>query len=205
MLILIKKVQSIFDTKESSCEYLCSIITMKNTYAMKKLVISLVLCLVLPFTLTAQKKSIQSFLSYTTYFVPDDKPFIENALAFDCSSVVYQQFEPGQFKATVEIQTIFKQDEKVCNFSKIALDSPVVTDTTNVKGAFIDQQRFSLDNGKYLMEITIKDLNKGLQAWMEKKGDDSFHSKEYGQVHLLPQMRDYVQRLPDRWSSRNCG
>ena len=126
---------------------------------MKKFVISLVLCLVLPFTLTAQKKSVQSFLSYTTYNVPGDKPFIENALAFDCSTVVYNQFAPGKFKATVEIQTIFKQGDKICNYSKIALDSPVVADTTGIVGAFVDQQRFSLDNGEYTMEITIKDLN----------------------------------------------
>ena len=126
---------------------------------MKKLFISLVLCLVLPFALTAQKKSVQSYLSYTTYSVPDDKPFIENALAFDCSSVVYNQFQPGKFKATVEIQTIFKQGDKICNYSKVALDSPVVSDTSNIKGAFVDEQRFSLDNGEYTMEITIKDLN----------------------------------------------
>ena len=107
----------------------------------------------------AQNKAIQSFVSSTTYNVPGGTPFIENAIAFDCSSVVYHQFEPGKFKATVEIQTIFKQGEKVCNFSKVALDSPVITDTTNIVGAFVDQQRFSLLNGEYAMEITVKDLN----------------------------------------------
>ena len=126
---------------------------------MKKIVMSLVLCLVLPLALTAQKKSLQSFLSYTTYCVPGDKPFVENALAFDCSTVVYNQFEPGKYKATVEVQTIFKQGDKVCNYSKIALDSPIVTDTSKVSGSFIDEQRFSLENGEYAMEITIKDLN----------------------------------------------
>lgn len=125
---------------------------------MKKIVTLLMLCLVLPFTLAAQK-SIQSYLSYTSYSVPGDKPFIENALAFDCSTVVYNQFEPGKYKATVEIQTIFKQGDKICNYSKIALDSPVVTDTFQIKGAFVDEQRFSLDNGEYMMEITIKDVN----------------------------------------------
>ena len=137
MLILIKKVQSFFDTNRLIYEYFCSTITMKNHFAMKKFVISLVLCLVLPFTLTAQKKSIQSFLSSTTYNVPGGTPFIENAIAFDCSSVVYKQFEPGKFKATVEIQTIFKQGDKICNYSKIALDSPVTVDTTLILGAFV--------------------------------------------------------------------
>ena len=154
-----KKVQSFFDTKDSNNEYFCSTITMKNNYAMKKLFTSLLLCLVLSFTLTAQTKSIQSYLSYTTYCVPGDQPFIENALAFDCSSVVYKQFQPGKFKATVEIQTIFKQGDNISNYSKVALDSPVVSDTANIKGAFVDEQRFSLPNGEYAMEITVKDLN----------------------------------------------
>lgn len=109
--------------------------------------------------LPAQNKAIQSFLSYTTYAVPGEKPFIENAMAFECASVYYRQFEPGKFKASVEIQTIFKQGDKVCNYSKIALDSPVVTDTSKISGSFIDQQRFSLDNGEYTLEISILDLN----------------------------------------------
>lgn len=125
---------------------------------MKRILISL-LCLALAGVVTAQNKAVQSFLSSTTYNVPGDTPFIENALAFDCSSVIYNQFQPGQFKATVEIQTIFKQGETIANYSKIALDSPVVADTANITGAFVDQQRFSLPNGEYTMEITVKDLN----------------------------------------------
>ena len=131
---------------------------------MKKILLSIVLCLALVSVGTAQKKAVQSFLSYTTYNVPGDKPFVENALAFDCSSVVYHQFEPGKFKATVEIQTIFRQGDKICNFSKVALDSPVTTDTSLIIGAFVDQQRFSLENGEYAMEITVKDLNNPSQV-----------------------------------------
>ena len=125
---------------------------------MKRLLLSL-LCLTIAISSMAQTKAVQSFLSSTTYNVPDDNPFIENAIAFDCSTVVYNQFQPGQFKATVEIQTIFKQGDNIVNFSKEALDSPVVTDTANIVGAFVDEQRFSLPNGEYAMEITVKDLN----------------------------------------------
>ena len=110
-------------------------------------------------TAMAQNKAVQSFLSSTTYNVPGDTPFIENALSFDCSTVVYNQFETGKYKATVEIQTIFKQGDNIVNFSKVALDSPVVTDTANIVGAFVNEQRFSLPNGEYAMEIKVKDLN----------------------------------------------
>jgi GWxTD domain-containing protein len=125
---------------------------------MKKVFLFIAL-LTIAATSMAQNKAVQSVLSYTTFNVPGDKPYIETALAFDCSTVVYHQFEPGKFKATVEVTTLFKQGEKICNFSKIALDSPVVTDTAKIAGAFIDQQRFALDNGEYQMEMTVKDLN----------------------------------------------
>lgn len=130
---------------------------------MKRLFLSL-LCLTLAAAGMAQKKAVQSYLSMTSYNVPGGTPFLENAQAFDCSTVVYNQFEPGKFKATVEIQTIFRQGEEIRNFSKVALDSPVVTDTFQIKGAFVDQQRFSLENGDYSMEITVKDLNNPSQT-----------------------------------------
>lgn len=107
----------------------------------------------------AQVKLLKPYLSTMVYNAPGLTPYVENAIAIDCRSAAYKEFEPGKFKATVEITTIFSQDGKVCNFSKIALDSPVVTDTTTLDGAFIDQQRFSLPNGEYRMEITVADLN----------------------------------------------
>ena len=132
---------------------------------MKRICLFLLIGLMASLPTSAQsKKAVQSFLSYTTYNIPGGTPFIENALAFDCSSVVYKEFEPGKFKATVEVQTIFKQGDKICNFSKVALDSPVVTDTTHLTGSFLDQQRFGLENGEYHMEISIKDLNNASQT-----------------------------------------
>ena len=105
-------------------------------------------------------KRLKPYLSTTTYCVPGVTPFVENAIAFECRSAVYKEFEPGKFKATVEITTIFRKGEET-TFSKVALDSPVVTDTSNLDGAFIGQQRFPLDNGEYEMEISIMDMNSG--------------------------------------------
>lgn len=109
----------------------------------------------------AQTKRLKPYLSTTTYCAPGVSPYVENAIAFECRTATYKQFEPGKFKATVEVQTIFRQGEKICAYSKIALDSPVVTDTSKLDGAFIDQQRFALPNGEYEMEISITDMNSG--------------------------------------------
>ncbi|MCR5659476.1 MAG: GWxTD domain-containing protein [Bacteroidales bacterium] len=125
----------------------------------KKVFVTLMLLLV-AFTGNAQTKKLKSYLSTTTYCVPGMTPYVENAIAFDCRTAVYKQFEPGKFKATVEVVTVFRKGEESV-FSKVAVDSPVVTDTTKLDGAFIDQQRFSLANGEYQMEICITDLNSG--------------------------------------------
>ena len=127
----------------------------------KSFLIILLALLTLTGNAQVKVKRLKPYLSTTTYCAPGLTPFVENAIAIDNRSAVYKEFEPGKFKATVEIQTIFRQEENICAFSKIALDSPVVTDTVNLDGAFIDQQRFSLPNGTYQMEISIKDVNGG--------------------------------------------
>lgn len=129
-----------------------------NHKVMKRITLFLMLVLA-AIAGNAQVKMLKPYLSTTVYNIPGLTPYVENALAIDCRSAVYKEFEPGKFKATVEITTIFKQDDKVCNFSKVALDSPVVTDTAKIDGAFIDQQRFKLPNGEYEMEISVTDLN----------------------------------------------
>ena len=103
-------------------------------------------------------KQLKPYLSTTTYCVPGMTPFVENAIAIENRSAVYNEFEPGKFKATVEITTIFRKGEET-TFSKVSVDSPVVTDTANMDGAFINQQRFPLANGEYQMEISVVDVN----------------------------------------------
>ena len=115
--------------------------------------------LVLPVFTMAQHKILRPYLNTTTYSAPGETPFVENAMAFDCKTAVYKQFKSGKFRARIEISTIFKHEGEVAAYSKIALNSPVVTDTTALDGAFIDQQRFSLPNGEYEMEISVPPIS----------------------------------------------
>ena len=129
----------------------------KKLIVMKKFFLIIVIALA-TFSAQAQVKKLNPFLSTTTYNVPGQTPYVENALAFECKSVAYKEFQPGKFKATLEIVTAFRKGEET-TFSKVALDSPVVTDTASLDGAFIDQQRFALANGEYVMEIIVTDKN----------------------------------------------
>lgn len=129
---------------------------------MKRTIVTLMLVLLVTAGQAQVKaKRLKVYPSTTTYCVPGMTPFVENAIAFECRSATYKQFEPGRFKATVEITTVFRKGEQT-TFSKIALDSPVLTDTTNLSGAFIGQQRFSLPNGEYEMSLIVTDLNSGV-------------------------------------------
>ena len=103
---------------------------------MKRLYLTFAL-LSLAFAGMAQVKMLKPYYSVTTYNVPDSVAFVENAVAIECQSAVYKEFQPGMFKATVEITTMFKQGDKYPSFSKVAVDSPVISDTTKINGAII--------------------------------------------------------------------
>lgn len=107
----------------------------------------------------AQEKPVTAYLTTTTFDAPTVSPYVENAIAFDPYSVTYAEVEKGKFMAKLEITTIFRSDDTIRAFSKIALDSPVITDTLAPRSAFINQQRFTLPSGRYDMEITIVDIN----------------------------------------------
>jgi len=128
---------------------------------MKKTFILIMLALfVLAGNAQTKAKKLKPYLSTTTYCVPGMTPYVENVIAFENQSAVYKEFEPGKFKATVRVVTVFRKGEE-STFSKIAVDSPVVTDTTFLDGAFLCQQRFSLENGEYQMDVTVTDMNGG--------------------------------------------
>ena len=127
---------------------------------MKKLFLILVTLFLGVFSANAQTKRLNPYVTTMAYNLPDQTPFVETALAFECKSVTYKEFQPGQFKATLEIVTAFRKGEET-TFSKVALDSPVVTDTVNLDGAFIDQQRFALPNGEYEMQLSVTDIGSG--------------------------------------------
>ena len=80
----------------------------KDLIAMRKYVIVFVIAL-FAISAQAQVKKLNPFVSTTTFNLPGQTPYVENALAFECKSVTYKEFQPGKFKATLEIITAFKK------------------------------------------------------------------------------------------------
>ncbi|MDO8896282.1 MAG: hypothetical protein Q7V19_01430, partial [Bacteroidales bacterium] len=129
-----------------------------NGYQMKKCIFITLFSLFI-FGVNAQEKSLRAYLSYATFAVPGNDSYIETYLAIEGPSVVFIQNDNESFRASVEISMLFKQQDKVINFAKYELKSPVVYDLNKVNFGIIDQQRFSLPNGEYELEIEIADIN----------------------------------------------
>ncbi len=119
----------------------------------------MLLCISLPILTLSQPKSLRAYLSYTTFNTPDDMPYVETYLAIEGNSVVFAKTPDGNFQSTIEITMLFRQDETIVDFAKYELKSPRIDDTSSINFGFIDQQRFALAAGEYVLEILIADLN----------------------------------------------
>lgn len=126
---------------------------------MKKIILILVVLGIHLLSFAQEDKSLSAFLSYGTFTVPGEESYIETYLAVDAYSVVFSPVEDDKFQANIEVTIIFSQNDTVRNFAKYLLHSPLVDSPEETNFGILDQQRFSLEDGEYIMEVEISDLN----------------------------------------------
>jgi GWxTD domain-containing protein len=103
--------------------------------------------------------NLQAFFSFKSFYSPESGPYVETYLSVIGSSVEYVQVENGKFQGNIEITLVFKNGEEIVNFKKYNLLSPELDDTLSSFVNFVDQQRFSLANNDYELEIQMADVN----------------------------------------------
>lgn len=106
--------------------------------------------------------TITVYFNYGVFNTSNNKPYLETYLTISGNSV---KFSPvaGGLQANVNISwKIFKGSE-VVKSSNYNLLSPIITDSLQ-SPSFIDNQRFSLENGQYNLELIITD-----NAYPDKK------------------------------------
>lgn len=96
--------------------------------------------------------SLDASISYTT-FKTTDAPYIEVHLYMVGSTITFDK-KDALSQAEVEVTLIFKQGADIIKFDKYALKSPLSEEATD----FVDLKRYTLPNGIYDLEVTIKDL-----------------------------------------------
>ena len=131
-----------------------SFVIHKNMMARTLLVIG-----ILMISHLANAEKLKAFFSYKSFYSPDSGPYIETYMSVIGNSVEYTQNENGKFQGKIEVTLLFKDGEEIINFKKYNLLSPEVGDTLSGFTNFVDQQRFSLPNSTYELEIQIADMN----------------------------------------------
>lgn len=119
------------------------------------------LALLIAFSLSSSsyaQKKIQALFSYCTFYNPEKGPYVETYLSVNGSSAEYKINKEGKYQSEIEVTYLFKQGEEIKQFDKFKLLSPELADSNSPKLNFLDQQRIAVPNGKYMLEIKIKDV-----------------------------------------------
>ena len=110
-------------------------------------------------TSTIDAQNLQAYFSYCTFNSPDKGPYLETYVTVIGKSAVYKRNANGKFQAAIQISLTLKQDTVVKYFDRYNLLSPENDDSVNITFDFLDQQRITVPNGRYLLGISIADNN----------------------------------------------
>jgi GWxTD domain-containing protein len=99
----------------------------------------------------AQK--LDAYYDLKKFNVPDADPYVDVQISFIGTTVVYD----STGFANIESTLIVKKGKKIIDFRKTHVKHQSAQE--NPQSNFIDLQRFSLENGKYSLEIYLRDLN----------------------------------------------
>ncbi|MBK9800028.1 MAG: hypothetical protein IPP56_10055 [Bacteroidetes bacterium] len=103
------------------------------------------------------QSNLKAYLAYSSFTTSDQQPFLETYLTVLGNTVIYKKNENGKFQGSVELSIAFIQNDKIINFKKYTLLSDELDSEVKPRTNFIDQQRFALPNGEYLLEFEIAD------------------------------------------------
>lgn len=101
----------------------------------------------------AYGQNMEAYFNLTRFNIPGEKPFIDVFISFNGRTV---SLLDGI--ARVESTILIRNGEHIIDFRKTKVESNLL-DKDSVPNDFVDVQRFLLRNGKYSIEVMLKDLN----------------------------------------------
>lgn len=102
---------------------------------------------------------VNAYLSYSIFNTPLNRPYIETYLAVNGSSVEQVLVQDSLYQGTIEVQMIFRTNDSIVNFDKYELSGPKLKNPATNNFNYINVERYSLPNGIYELELSIKDKN----------------------------------------------
>lgn len=100
---------------------------------------------------------ISAYFNYGVFNIPNQKPFLETYFTLIGSHFKAKRVLNG-FQSTAHIELVIYKADSIVKAAKYNLNGPLLNDTVN-RPSFIDNQRYSLPNGEYRMELTLSDVN----------------------------------------------
>lgn len=107
------------------------------------------------FFLSPVFSNITVYFNYGVFNTGNNKPYLETYLTITGNSVKFLPVN-GAFQANINISWKILNGKEIVKESKYNLMSPLASDTLHLP-SFIDNQRFSLDNGAYTLELVVTD------------------------------------------------
>ena len=130
---------------------------MKTRRYMKRIWLAAVMAVAMMVPMASQAQ-MRALFGYSTFYLPEQNaPYMETYLQFDAWTMQFVQQETGVYRATVEVTIVARRGEEVDYVKKYDLTSPTVASLDELDFSFIDVQRFSLQNGVYELEVTLRD------------------------------------------------
>lgn len=99
-------------------------------------------------------QALDAGVSWAVFATPE-KPYLEINIEIAASSVNFKHVDSTHLQAGVETLILIKQGDKVVNYEKYVLNSPLV----EIPQALLDVKRLALQPGDYTLEITFHDMN----------------------------------------------
>ena len=122
---------------------------------MKKILIILAMAVAATGSAVAQ---MQALFGYSRYFLVDKaQPYLETYLQFDAWTMHFTPAPQGGYRAEVEVSLVLRQQDSVCFAKRYDLSSPTVPDLEHLDFSFLDVQRFSVSDGIFDLDITLRD------------------------------------------------
>ena len=116
-----------------------------------------ILVLSLFITKSLYAKNLQLNFQYLSYQNQESQAYIETYISFLGTSIQYQEITPGAFQGTVLVNMIIRQGEEIYHADRYEFHTPVLDDTLNTAGFFIDKQIISLPLGEYKLYLEVAD------------------------------------------------
>lgn len=98
-------------------------------------------------------QGLEAYFSLTRFNVPSEKPYVDVFVSFNGRTVNYVDGT-----ANIESTILIKEGIHIIDFRKTKVSSSDFS-IDSIPVDFVDVQRFSLKNGKYGVEVILRDLN----------------------------------------------